>query len=307
MQLHFAPLQGYADHIYRRRHREIYGDAVDWYYTPFIRMEKGAPRRQDMKRLELALGDGTPLIPQIMFNTPEEFVILAQAVKALGCERIDLNLGCPYPMVMRKGRGAAMIADIPTMERVCSLIAEDVTTSYSVKMRLGLDNPDEWRALLPVLNSVSLAHITIHPRIARQLYGGEMFVDMFAEIAEVAANPLIYNGDILMADDIDTVLGRFPGIMGVMIGRGMLARPSLAAEWREGAEWDEVRRMDHILRFHDAVLGDYRDTLCGDTQILQKIKPFWEYLAPTIGHRVAKSIRKATSLPKYLTALEPLR
>lgn len=87
MQLHFAPLQGYADHIYRRHQRAIYGDAIDWYYTPFIRMEKGVPRRQDMTRLESAWSDGTPLIPQIIFNTPDEFVTLAQGVKALGCDR----------------------------------------------------------------------------------------------------------------------------------------------------------------------------------------------------------------------------
>lgn len=300
-------MQGYADHLYRRRHREIYGDAIDWYYTPFIRMEKGVARRQDMARLESALGDGSPLIPQIIFKSPEEFVSLSGAVKAVGCGRIDLNLGCPYPMVTRRGRGAAMISNITVMERVCSLIAEDAATSYSVKMRLGLDNPDEWSALLPIFNSVNLDHITIHPRIAGQLYGGELFVEKFAEIAHASTNPLIFNGDILTIDDINMVVGTFPMIKGVMIGRGMLARPSLAAEWRDGSEWDEHRRMEQLLRLHDAVLSDYRDTLCGDAQVLQKIKPFWDFMGSTIGHRASKSIRKAGSLPKYLTAIEALR
>ena len=38
--IHFAPLQGYTDSVYREAHTRVFG-GVDTYYTPFVRIEKG--------------------------------------------------------------------------------------------------------------------------------------------------------------------------------------------------------------------------------------------------------------------------
>ena len=37
--IHFAPLQGYTDSVYREAHAQIFG-GVETYYTPFVRLEK---------------------------------------------------------------------------------------------------------------------------------------------------------------------------------------------------------------------------------------------------------------------------
>ncbi len=97
MTIHFAPMQGYVDGAYRRLHYAIYG-GVDCYYTPFMRIEKREPRRQDFQRLKDSKGDGTSLVPQIIFGSEDEFLALTNAVRSWGFNRIDLNLGCPYPM-----------------------------------------------------------------------------------------------------------------------------------------------------------------------------------------------------------------
>ena len=62
MEIHFAPLQGYTDSIFRKLHTEIFG-GVDKYYTPFIRVERGDFRKKDIRELP----DETELctIPQI--------------------------------------------------------------------------------------------------------------------------------------------------------------------------------------------------------------------------------------------------
>lgn len=297
-EIHFAPLQGYVDNAYRRLHSQIYG-GVDCYYTPFIRIEKGEPRRQDIARLKASVGDGTPLVPQIIFASPEEFRILTEAVKALGFNRIDLNLGCPYPMQTNRGRGAAMISDIATMEQIVKQIDSDCSTSYSVKMRLGKDNPDEWRSLLPLLSSVKLNHIAIHPRIARQMYSGDLYIDEFRSLESQSSNPIVWNGEIRNIGD----LSAHTNAAAIMIGRGLLARPSLATEWRNNEEWQHAKRIATLLEFHDRLLSEYEQTLCGQTQILQHIKPFWDYLEEEIGHRCLKAIRKASTLDRYREAI----
>lgn len=302
IQISFAPLQGYVDNVYRRLHADIYG-GIDCYYTPFIRMEKGEPRRQDMARLAASVDDGLNVVPQIIFGSIEEFDVLTGAMKDKGCREIDLNLGCPYSMQTRKGRGAAMIADQATMEKVAERIASDGKTSYSVKMRVGAERPDEWRVILPLLNQLKLSHITVHPRTAGQMYGGTLYRDEFDQIFEESKNPVVWNGDILNAADISATVERYSGLKGIMIGRGLLGRPSLAAEWRTGKDMDKDERMAKLLEFHDRLLSSYEESLCGQTQILQKIKPFWDYMEPEVGRKTCKQLRKATTLPKYRAAL----
>lgn len=301
-EIHFAPLQGYTDRAYQKLHAELYGD-IDAYYTPFIRMEKGAMRLQDRKRLEAIRQEGGRAIPQVIFRSVEEFEALTREIKELGFDRIDLNLGCPYPMQTRKGRGAAMIGDIDTMARVAESIAGDAGVCYSVKMRLGSTSPDEWRGLMPILNSMPLRHVTVHPRVARQMYEGELYPEAFKEIIGESKHPIIWNGDVRTPEDIDAILTADPEVCGVMIGRGLLGRPSLAQEWRTGTEWSREQRLKLLGSFHSQLLEQYESTLCGQTQILQKIKPFWDYAEWEIGHKAMKAIKKATTLEKYRAAI----
>ena len=48
LPIHFAPLQGYTEAIYRQAHARIFG-GVESYYTPFVRVEHGEIRKKDMR------------------------------------------------------------------------------------------------------------------------------------------------------------------------------------------------------------------------------------------------------------------
>ena len=50
-------------------------------------------------------------------------------------------------------------------------------------------------------------------------------------------------------------------------------------------------------------MDHYRETLCGDHQILSKIKPFWEYAEAEIGRKPWKMISKASNMAKYQSAV----
>lgn len=52
LPIHFAPLQGYTEAIYRNAHDAFFG-GVDTYYTPFVRLEKGNFRRRDVRGTNL--------------------------------------------------------------------------------------------------------------------------------------------------------------------------------------------------------------------------------------------------------------
>ncbi len=212
-------------------------------------------------------------------------------------------MGCPFPLQTGKGRGAGFIANSAEATRLPEIAARYPGISLSAKMRLGFSGHDEWRGIMPVLNSMPLRFIALHPRVARQQYGGDLDLDMFAEFMKESANPVVFNGELKTPSDISDMTERFADIAGVMLGRGLLGRPSLAAEAAAGEEWPRERRIDEMLRFHNALIAHYEETLCGESQLLSKIKPFWEYAEEEIGRKAWKAIKKAGTVPKYRTAL----
>ena len=308
MKIFSAPLQGYTEAPFRHFHAEVYGTcggAADAYYTPFLRVEHGEPRSRDLRDAQSQLNANHTIVPQIIARDAAEFSMLTDLLVSGGHTTIDLNMGCPFPPQVRKGRGAGLIPRCDALHPIAQLMHDRAArgTHFSIKMRLGVDSPDEWLGSIDVINSMPLTHVTVHPRIARQQYSGTLHLEEFSSLLDRLKHPVVFNGDLHTPADIDAIITRFPNIMAVMVGRGLLARPSLIAEWREGRDWDKDKRIRHLLALQDGIRQHYETTLCGETQILSKLKPFWDYLEEEIGHKTAKAIRKATTLPRYNQAI----
>lgn len=304
--IHFAPLQGYTEDAFRRFHNEIFG-GVDTYYTPFVRLEHGKVRSKDMRDVRPEFNEGVNVVPQIIASGREEFETLLEVLMPLGYKRIDINMGCPFPLQTRHGRGAGLLPHPDKVKEIADGVAEHREIEFSVKMRLGLDDAEQWKAVLPILNAVPLRHIAVHPRIATQQYKGDICMDAFREMLAVAEHPLIYNGEIKSLDDIRALEAEFGDrLAGVMIGRGLLARPSLAREYKEGAAWDEARLMREIMRLHDLMHAHYARVIPGEDQQLSKLRTFWDYLEPLLGRKAWKKIVKAGNIKNYLAALRGL-
>ena len=325
MQVLFAPLQGYTTGIYRKVHAEIFG-GVDAYYAPFLRIENGRPREKDLRDIDgdcnlsageqdSAAGDcnlnaGAKTVPQIIANSVNEFKVLADAILQKGFTEIDFNMGCPFPMQVSRHRGAGLLSDVQTvkaiMDEIEKFTAKD-SIKFSVKMRLGQNTPDEAFALLPILNDAPLAHITLHPRLGKQQYKGAIDFTAFKRFYEECRHPLVYNGDITSVSQIRKMESNYPKLAGIMIGRGLLARPSLAAEYKAAADVaSEKDLLGKILEMHGRLYEHARSTYQGDSQILSHIKSFWEYLEPSIPKKAFKKIKKAGNLSEYDAAVQSL-
>ena len=125
---------------------------------------------------------------------------------------------------------------------------------------------------MPMIEDFSPAHITIHPRIGTQQYKGEVDLEAFANIYNSTSLNIIYNGDICEIDQLKLIEEKFPKIIGVMLGRGLLANPAMARVYIGGKALSE----DEYITLHNSLFAYYNDLLCGETTILNKIKPFWE-------------------------------
>ncbi|MBO4829750.1 MAG: tRNA-dihydrouridine synthase family protein [Fibrobacter sp.] len=342
MKILFAPLQGYTTGIYRKAHAEIFG-GVDAYYTPFLRIENGKPREKDLRDLEIANADCANVkcagiaegiareIPQIIANSVDEFKILANALIAKGYTEIDFNMGCPFPMQVNRHRGAGLLSDIQAVQEIMDEIKKiscaangtapamaKVTApiKFSVKMRLGQDFPGEAFAILPILNEAPLSQITLHPRLGKQQYKGAIDFKSFEKFYQECRHPLVYNGDITSVSQICEMERRYPKLAGVMIGRGMLTRPSLAAEYKGLRDINcaaplncdtHQNLLGKLFQMHQIIFDHACKTYQGNSQILSHVQNFWEYLEPSIPKKIFKKIKKAGKLSEYQEAIIEMR
>lgn len=304
--IHFAPLQGYTDSVYREVHARIFG-GVDTYYTPFVRMEKGGFRNKDLKDIARDGNKQAHVVPQLIASTPDEFRLIVCLFREKGYREVDINLGCPFPMQVRAHRGSGLLPYQEEAESLLHTIEEFPDLSFSVKMRLGWERTEESFALLPLLNKLPLKHITLHPRLGIQQYKGVVDWDGFSRFYEECKHPLYYNGDLLGLEDIRVVKERFPGLAGIMLGRGLLASPWLASEYMSGQALNMKEIRERLVTFHDLLMDEYATRLeGGEHQLLSKMKTVWDYLLPEADKKPRKKVLKSTSLTSYRSAVKDL-
>lgn len=307
LPIHFAPLQGYTDVAYRRAHARIFG-GIETYYSPFVRVEHGEIRRKDIRELNPDSNRRIHLIPQLIAPQPEKMEPIISLFIENGYQEADINLGCPFPMLAKRHNGAGML---PYPQEVKALLTTAMEKHpdirFSVKLRLGWDNAEECIALLPLLNELPLSHLILHPRLGKQQYKGEVDLNAFEAFYDGCNKPLFYNGDIHTVEDIQAISTRFPKLAGIVIGRGLLANPALAWEYREGKPLSPDEMARKVGQLHTEVFSYYQEQLQGgDMQLLMKMKSFWEYLLPDADRKARKAIHKTTKLANYQGAVSNL-
>ena len=283
----FAPIQGYTEAFYRRAHDAIIG-GVDEYAMPFIRLEKNELRPKDLRELRYPKRNPYNTVPQVLVKTVEELqTILIPIIKA-GYTKVDLNFGCPFSKVTQHGYGAGILPFPNTVKSVLSELSNYSQIEFSVKMRIGLNSADELPPLIPLLNDAPLRHVTVHPRLGKQQYSGDLNMETFNFFVQNSVHPVIYNGDIQTAEDAAPYHN-------VMIGRGLLANPLLGLEIKEGTI-DTASRLTLLMAFHKALVVELQDI----EQPLPKLKTIWDYFLPNAEPHLRKKLLKSRTMDDYL-------
>ena len=288
-----APLQGVTDNVWRMAQHSVFG-GVDAYYAPFMRVERGEVRRKDLRDVEPDRNAGITLIPQILACQPDHALMMVDALKQRGYSRIDVNLGCPFPPIALHRKGSGMLAYPELAEALFTALAAVDGVEYSVKMRLGWDQPGQWRDILPLMDILKPVNIAVHPRIGKQQYKGDLDIGQFEALMAASPWPIVYNGGLRTVEDIEAVVSRYPNLAAVMVGSGLAANPGMFAP---DATPDDYRR------FHDLLVDGYTDQLNGgEAQLVRHLQDIWQTFLPGTGHKLFKAIRKSRTLDQYQTA-----
>lgn len=301
MEIHFAPLQGYTDSVFRKLHAEIFG-GVDKYYTPFIRVERGDFRKKDLRELPDATECCT--IPQIIASTkPDDVEKMVAMLEEKGYKEVNINMGCPFPMIAKHGMGSGLLADKEAVKAMIEVLKAHPSIQFSLKTRLGYDDENQIFDMMDIINEFPFTEVTMHPRIAKDQYSGEINHAKFAEFAKVCKHPLIYNGDVVTTDDINKISALYPTLKGIMIGRGLLMNPALASEYKNGEMMPDKEKRDKSKQLIKKLFAHCEELMNGEEQSVAHVKAYFEYLLPEIEKRNRKKVLKANKAEKLRAAI----
>ncbi len=304
-RLILAPLHGFTDVTFRNVYHRHFG-GIDEAVAPFVPTGRG--RRMNPSHLfdlEPCNNDsGVPVVPQILSNNPDDFIRLADTLFQMGFCEINWNLGCPFPMVANKMRGAGLLPYPDIIDQMLENIQKKISGRLSIKTRLGRFSADEIKQLIPIFNRYPLQRVIVHPRTGVQMYTGQVDLSSFELCLKEIRHPVVYNGDINGIDIYDTLSKRFPDTSGWMIGRGVLANVFLP-EWIKDGRPKSHDGRNRFYRFHRDLVDGYLRRFSGPTHVLDRMKGFWGYFAlqMTDRRRILKKIRKANTLAIYNDAV----
>jgi len=302
MIVYLAPIQGTTDRIYRNLF-PVYFKGVDVAVAPFITGVRsiGTDHRL-LQDLSPDQNTGIPTIPQIMGSTPDDFIRMANHLCDMGYGTVNWNLGCPFRMVVKKGRGAGMLCYPDRVEAFLEKVMPELKPKLSIKLRLGTKYPDDILQLIPIFNRFPLEELIIHPRTATQMYEGAVDLDMFEQCLHLSGHRVVYNGDIDSAEKLALLAGRFESIDRWMIGRGLLENPFLAEQIKYSTEKPYTERVGILRAFHDALFAEYAASLSGPGHLLNKMKEIWTYMGGFFedGKKIQKKIRKMHHTDNYI-------
>ncbi|HSO18237.1 MAG TPA: tRNA-dihydrouridine synthase family protein [Desulfosarcina sp.] len=303
-----APLRGFTDAVFRNAFkRHFYG--IDEAVAPFVTSIRGRRiKPSHLQDLAPAANRGLPVVPQILSNSADEFVCLANALGDLGYVEVNWNLGCPYPMVAKKMRGSGLLPHPDRVDRMLDAVLSRLSGRLSIKTRLGRHDAGEMAARLPVFNRYPLARVIVHPRTGVQMYDGSVDLEAFGVCLAGINHPVVYNGDINDVSTLRRLEVRFPEIAGWMLGRGILANPFLPEiACRENPRIGGAKQ--RFFDFHDHLIDAYSMRFSGPGHVLDRMKGLWRYFRHGFadGRRILKRIRKTDSLRRYREITQALQ
>ena len=243
---------------------------------------------------ELPMADSVPFpaVPQVLTKVPEDFLWAAEVFRDRGYDEVNLNIGCPSGTVVSKGKGSGMLRNPSELDRFLEEIFSASPLPVSVKTRLGLENSEEFPAILEVLNRYPIRELTIHPRVRKQFYDGTVDMDMFDYAVQNSTNPLCYNGDILSLQQAETLLQKYPQIQSVMIGRGLIADPGMLSGGTDIAALEGF--MNELMAVYEVEFGGSRNAIF-------RLKENWGFLHNRFEgcDKLWKRLRKTTDATEF--------
>ncbi len=294
-----SPMAGYADLPFRAICNG-YGSALQ--FSEFVAAEDILARnKRKLALFDFKLADRPPMVFQIFSNSAEKLLAAALAIAPLNPAIIDINMGCSTRCVSGRGAGVGMMKNPREVAKTFELLTKHLPMPITGKIRLGWDGAENFLEIGRIMQESGAAMVSLHPRTKEQKYSGEARWEAIGELKSALSIPVIGNGDIRTAQDIDAMLD-FTGCDAVMIGRGAIGNPWLIGRIDRA---DLTRgHLFELIRKHAAEMVAYH----GERGLILFRKHLKSYLQDEVSaEQFLPSLLQAVDLPTFDAILTNLK
>ncbi|HEY3856756.1 MAG TPA: tRNA-dihydrouridine synthase family protein [Verrucomicrobiae bacterium] len=298
--LSLAPMQDVTNLAFWRVIAK-YGGA-DVYWTEYFRSHGDSRPEQWILDSITQNPTGRPIVAQMIGNDVGSLTRTARELQRYPIAAIDLNLGCPAPVVYRKCAGGGLLREPQKIDAILGALRDTVTIPLTVKTRVGFDSTEHFDDLLALFSKHSIQLLTVHGRTVTQMYRPGVRYDLIARAASVMRCPVLANGDIHSAKQALEVLS-ITAVAGLMIGRGVIRNPWL---------FEQIRNL-RDKRYQDFPTGgNVFDYICElwESQVtpearemaqVQRLKKFMNFIGEGIipSAQFLHDIRRATTKDEF--------
>ncbi len=232
-----APMEDVTDQAFRTVCKRMGADVV---YTEFVSAEAVA-RDVPAALSKMAFTEAErPFGIQIFGNRVDGMVRAAIAAAAYRPDILDINFGCPAKKIARGDStscaGSGLLRFPELMEELTQAVVDAMRPfgiPVTVKTRLGWD--EETITVLDTIRRMErcgVAALTLHGRTREQMFKGNADWDWIRRAKEIAAIPIIGNGDVFEVDDVERMFDE-TGADAVMVGRGAIGNPWIFARAKD--------------------------------------------------------------------------
>ena len=275
--LALAPMQDVTDLPFMRLMADYGGPDV--YYTEYFRVHATSTLEPWILDAITKNSTGRPIVAQMIGNDIPALVRTAKELQEYPIAAVDLNLGCPAPIVYRKCAGGGLLREPKRVDAILGALREAVSIKFTVKTRLGFDSPAVFTELLPIFARHSIDLLTVHGRTVLEMYRSEVHYEYIARAVEAMPCPVIANGNIYSAARAGEVL-KSTGARGLMIGRGAIRNPWLFHQIRQHQRGEPLFApsgldvLAYVRALYDAVCSPG----VRESAQVQKMKKYLNYL-----------------------------
>lgn len=301
--LALAPMQDVTDLPFWRLMAGYGGPDV--YYTEYFRVTQGYTPERTILRSITENPTGRPAIAQIIGNDEEWMARTASRLEGHPVVAIDLNLGCPAPVVYRKCAGGGLLREPSRVSSLLKSVRGAVQSAFTVKTRIGFGDPGEFGALLDVFASSGIDLLTVHGRTVLEGYGPVVHYNEIARAVERLSVPVLANGNVACAATAARIL-QVTGARGLMIGRAAIRNPWIFRQIRDHLAGRETFRPcgRDLLAYVRALYEGTCTPEAPERAQVQKMKKYMNFIGEDVGADFLHAIRRCESRAAFFEICE---
>lgn len=204
----------------------------DYFFTEYFRVHVQSRLEKHILESITENRTGRPVFAQMIGENLDRLEATAKELLQYDVAGIDLNMGCPAPTVYKKRCGGGLLKEPGKVDRILGTLRDTISGLFTVKMRIGFEDTENFEAILSLVNKHEVDLLSVHGRTVKEMYRSQVHYDSIKTAVEIAACPVLANGDVSSAKRSREILD-YTGAAGVMIGRHAIRNPWIFSQIRE--------------------------------------------------------------------------